>query len=179
MFAKMEELLSRIHVEKKEQTAGQTLVEIIVALSIATILSSAITLLSLYALNNAQADKNENLAQEYALEGVEAVKTLRDQGTLGTYGSYTGIYYCMGSNLSLSAKGGSTCPINVGNIFSREVDIGKPSNSPSDTLCGASLIDHVTVTVSWTDSKCTSGILCHSSQLQTCLEENPFLLPTP
>lgn len=107
---------------------GQTLIEVLLALGTAVVVLSATVVAVLSALNNAQFSKNQNIATQYAQEGMEVMRKMRNSNwTL--FSSYSG-QYCLdqnstqllGRNLTTQGCNGQ----NVG-IFAREVDVEKDS----------------------------------------------------
>lgn len=165
---------------------GQSLIEVLVGLAAATVILGAITAATITALNNAVYSKNQNLATEYAQQGVELVRNLRDR----TYSSFSELngYYCLAKTCTAINATSSNpqdpcgpksiiCDQNVGgenaDIFVRQVFV-----DPNSTYCQDSTQDNtqgtqVTVTVSWYDSKCGSpNVFCHLVKLSTCLQPN-------
>ena len=59
---------------KKNIEAGQTLIEVLAALSIVVVLLYGITIAVVFSLNNAQFTKNQNLANHYAEQGLGIVR---------------------------------------------------------------------------------------------------------
>lgn len=154
---------------------GQTLVEILVALAAAVTIVTAITIAVITALSNAQTSKNQNLATQYAQEGIEIARGLRNtnfQSFIDSASTST-FYYCLPKGSRTLIAKGLACPQNV-DTFVREVAITKNSAS-----CDSTQTD-VTVSVSWNDGKCTnpSNPFCHQVQLVTCLSDYT-VLPTP
>ena len=122
----------------KNNTSGQSLIEVLVALSAAIVVLSSITFLILTSLNQAVGSKNTALAAQHAQQGMELAKTQPANLSVGTR-------YCVGSS-GLFSQGACT-GANLG-IFKREALI-------EGTSCGT--LKKVTVTVSWSDSKCTTA----------------------
>lgn len=156
---------------------GQTLIEILVAMGTAVVIISAITVAVVAALYNAQYSKNQNLASQYAQEGMEIMKKIRDSSWTN-FNTLTEPSYCLDKNqttLAESDKKNTTIPgcekvsggqpSNVDN-FSREVDIDKNSDE-------CSLQTKVSVFVSWSDSKCRDGQnpYCHTVSLVSCFTD--------
>lgn len=59
---------------------GQTLLETLLALGVCVIILSAITVIVISSLNSTQFTKRQNLASQYAQEGMEVVRKIRDSG---------------------------------------------------------------------------------------------------
>lgn len=133
----------------KNNASGQTLIEVLVALSAAIVVLSSITYLVLTSLNQAVGSKNRALAAQYAQEGMERAKVQSGSLTIGSR-------YCVGSTGVFSS--GACSAANLG-IFKREVYV-------EGTSCGT--LKKVSVTVSWTDSKCTAAF-CQKVAETSCL----------
>lgn len=154
---------------------GQTLIEILVAMGTAVVIISAITVAVISSLYNAQYSKNQNLASQYAQQGMEIMRKIRDSGWNDFY-NLSGSY-CLGMDQTTlteidikspiypgCASGGNSNGQNV-DKFAREVDIGENLSS----------CKNVSVTVFWSDSKCTSTdvdkVFCHSVKLVSCFSD--------
>ena len=148
---------------------GQSLIEVLVALAIAIVVVTAITVTSLSSLNSAQYIRDQDQASKYAQEGIEVVRAIRNNSYIGfrAYGGATP--YCLNEGEASLSAGPCTTP-NVSSKFVRSVLI---------TLNGcAANISRVTVTVAFTSGKCTTGTYCHTSRLVSCLTTiNPVPAP--
>lgn len=152
---------------------GQTLIEVLVALAAAVVVVYAITTAVITALNNAQFSKNQVMAAQYAQQGIEVLRHVRDSDW-SKYSSYSDesiLQYCLDKNSKeVREKSGASCGTNVDD-FIREVRIQKNSpdcTQPSQTTSAAK----ITVTVSWSDGKCPSGNLyCHNAKLVSCFSD--------
>ena len=178
------------------QQAGQTLIELLVGLSAAVVVISAITVAGISSLNNAQFSRDQNLATQYTQEGLEIMRNMRDLNIASINASSLpdGVYClaktCAGINKNISdancgPRNGLRCSQNV-NSFVREVTI-----SHNDPFCNGNgptpltptpAVDTVKVSVStyWTDPKCTSSsnTYCHSVLFTSCLSDFT-IAPTP
>ena len=159
---------------------GQSLVEVLVSLSIAAIVMSGITLAVIYSLRNTQFSKNQNLASQYAAEGIEIMRQLRDSksslsGFLGA--NNTSITSCLPQDSTgpINDPQPPLCGQNVGPkdigstyyIYIREVKIEPPDPS---TECKDNY--KVTVKVSWWDNACeNTSNFCHKVNLISCLAD--------
>ena len=148
---------------------GQGLVEALIALGAAVIIISAITVAVITAVHNSDFAKYQNLATNYAEQGIQIVqqKSQLDWTDTATY-SGTGVW-CLpqGTTDFYSHVTDSYCAskgVNVQNKFFRQLEL-KSSSSCSTNI-------QVEVTVKWTDSKC-SGIsdLCHNVILYSCIAD--------
>lgn len=153
--------------------SGQTLIEVIAALSAAVVIVSASAVAVINALKNAQFSNNQNLATRHAQEGIEVMRDLRNSNYAAFSLLQSDTYCLRGGAASPSAATEFGCGQNVG-IFVREVDIEKNASS-----CGGNLTK-VSTYVSWSDSKCTdkTEIFCHLVALDTCLSDY-HIVPTP
>lgn len=167
---------------------GQSLIEVLVGLATASIIVGAITVATLSSLNNAVFSKNQNLATQYAQQGVEIVRSVRDRNysqfeqLVGTSSATT---YCLAKSCTTinppSASQSDPCgPMylqcqqNVGgenaDTFVRQVRIDPNSTDCADGAQQQTQATGVTVNVSWYDAKCpTTNLFCHTASLSTCL----------
>ncbi|HSW88354.1 MAG TPA: hypothetical protein VLG12_04275 [Candidatus Saccharimonadales bacterium] len=177
--------LHQIRREIHVASQGQTLVEVLIAISITVLIVSSMTIAVITAISNTDYSKNQNLATQFAQEGMEVVKQL--EGTnYQTLSSLNG-RYCLAQTCStlttttgscgLNAAGNTTnCSTNVNNnFFIRQIDM-LPAGA-----AGAKCINTIQATVSvlWTDGKCTpAGTYCHSEQIVSCFS-NVNTVATP
>lgn len=153
---------------------GQTLIEVLLALGTAVVVLSATVVAVLSALNNAQFSKNQNIATQYAQQGMEVMRNMRNSDwTL--FSSYATGQYCLnqnstdlsGRNRTIQGCAGGSSPNgqNV-DIYARRVDIAKNVSE-----CGGLGTTKVTVSVSWSSNKCTDpgNLYCHKVELVSCL----------
>lgn len=139
---------------------GQTLIETLLALVIAIIVVTSVTSAVLASLKNAEYSRNQNLAQQYAQQGIDYIQQLRDTDTT-TY-------------QTLSGGSGDQCPtsgITGGctiNGFKRTIVF----NRGNCAAVSDANLTQTTVTVSWSDGKCSpAGSTCHAVQLVSCLSD--------
>lgn len=151
---------------------GQTLIEVIVALGAAVIVITAITVVVINALSNVQFSKNQNSATQYAQEGLEIVRRLRDTNYPALV-ALDGVH-CVGEEQNW-VSGIATCETrNIESTYVRQIEID--SSAPIECSDGT----QVTSIVKWADGKCTdrSNLYCHEVRLVSCLSD--FLtVPTP
>lgn len=154
---------------------GQTLIEVLAALGAAVLVVSAISLSVVNALSNAQYAKNQNFATQYAQEGLDIMREMRNS-YFRTFINYSDDTYCLDKGVTaktaLRVPLGAGCGVNV-SPFVREVGIER------DISCGVTS-RKVSAYVSWSDSKCTDPVVryCHQVHLETCLSDFP-IVPTP
>lgn len=162
---------------------GQTLVEVLIGLVSMAIVISAITVVSISSLDNAQYSKNQSLATSYAQQGIELIRTIRNTD----YATFSGLSgtYCLAKGCT-TLNNSATSSINPcgrenasppkcypeqnADFFVRDVTI-----TPSSLLCQSQW--QVQVTVSWYDGKCAASTFCHHVDERSCLSN--YLVPTP
>lgn len=156
---------------------GQSLIEVLISLSIATAVLSAITVAVVYSLRNTNFSKNQNLATQYASEGMEVIRQIRD--TKSSLDDYNG-GYCLPQDattvdlISIPPCGQNVGPKDIGStnnyIYSREVIIARPPVAE----CGSGATTYkVTVKVSWWDNACgDTSNFCHKTHLISCLSDS-------
>lgn len=125
---------------------GQTLVETIIALAVATLIVSALVVGATVSIKNARLAKDQSLATKYAQEAIERARSYRDQN------GWTEFW----DDKIASPTPETDYP---GSIFTRTVTYGN-----SETIPGAADRAKVTVTVQWTE-----GSREHQSKLDTYL----------
>ena len=148
---------------------GTTLIEVLIALAAAVVVITAVTILSVSSLNNVQFVRNQDSATKYAQEGMEIVRSIRNGDYVG-FRAYSGLYCLPLNDIALTTSGSCGTP-NIEERFIRSVQIDQNAG------CGVNLV-RATVTVAWTDGKCSSGTYCHNSTLTSCLSTvNPIAAP--
>lgn len=160
---------------------GESLIEVVAVLVIAVIIVTSLTIVALNGLNNAQYAKNQNLATQYAQEGMEFVRSTRNSANWSDFSTLAnGDCYLLGTQsdfvITPTPIPIDPCPSPVSsdvNItaappaaanFIRRIQL--QSNSGS---CGSGNVQ-AAVSVYWTDSKCTSATnpYCHNVTLTSC-----------
>lgn len=177
--------------------SGQTIIEVLIALSTAVVIVAASTLAVLTAINNASYTQTQNSATRYAQEGIEFVRYLRGSNFTEFDQLVGNTTYCLdkgGTSLYEASKSCNNQPSCGDNVekYSRSVVITKTFNKCAPSVGGGTPVPvntgaQVTVTVSWTDSKCPTACPCHQSQLVSCLSDysvvgapaDPTNTPTP
>ena len=151
-------LLRRFKSPHNENAAGQTLIEVLVALGIISIIATALGAVVVDSMSNAQLSKNQNQALDYAREGMEIVRRLRDEDIVG-FRSYNNTF-CLGKGAG--SLGADCVSPNIDNFFLRKVTVAQSG-------CTANVAS-VVVTVSWANGKCTAGnTFCRVTRLDSCL----------
>lgn len=154
-------------IENKYWQAGQTILEVLLALGAGVAIFGAITTIVISSLNNAQFTKNQNLANSYAREGMDVIRQLRDSG----WSNFAGISgeRCISVDKTLTSvpPTAPNCEKNIGE-FGRKVEI-KHFSPP---FPGCFLDSGVRVTVSWSDGKCPlADRNCHNVELVSCFSD--------
>jgi prepilin-type N-terminal cleavage/methylation domain-containing protein len=143
--------------KNKKWIKGQSLIEVLVALGIISIVTTALASVVVTSMNNAQLSKNQNQALQYSQEGLEVVRLLRDQDYVA-FRNYNNTFCLDKGSKTLGAD--CTNP-NIDNFFLRKVTIVQSG-------CSSNVASAV-VTVSWADGKCPdNNTFCRSSKLGTC-----------
>lgn len=154
-------------IKQKGLQAGQTLIEILLAFSVAILVLSAIIIGITTSLSNTQYTRNQNLANSYAKEAIAVARQIKDSSWTN-FSSKTQPVYCLSQNSTILTEPNPpliNCGQNAG-IFSREINFVHLSSDCSNGSVNGS---KVTVKVSWSDNKCPVGApLCHKVELITC-----------
>src|SRR3990167_5556502 len=115
----------------KKKQSGQTLLEALIALATAVVIISAMTVVVLSSLSNAQFSKNQNQATLYAQQGIEFLKNL-SQSNWTTFTTNNGSYCLSQDSTTLTPKplspGCAQSPYIINNLFVREVSIYQSSD---------------------------------------------------
>ena len=159
---------------------GQSLIEILLSLATMVVIITAITYAVISSLKNTEFGKDQNLATQYAQQGLELVRNMRNND-YATFSSLSG-YYCLAKTCTtLSPNAGDPCGIvgalgcgqNVDN-YVRQVSVQQYSTTCNNTG------SRVEVSVAWTDSGCNKApsVFCHNVTLVSCLTNiNPVQTP--
>lgn len=172
----------------KKYQKGQTLLEGVVALAVSAIIITSITVVVVRALANAQYSKTQNQATQYAQQGMEIVRNIRETDW-ATFDNLRNNTYCMAESCTtLSTAVGNACgpssavagrctTQNVG-LFIRQVDIDRTSGDCSSG--GGVNQTKVIVSVKWSDGKCndSTNLFCHEAKQESCLS-NSRIVPEP
>lgn len=151
------------------QTKGSILIELLVSFGIAAILLSSLSIMVVNSVQSSDFSKNQNITTQYAQEGIEMVRKIRDSD-YATFLTLVGSTYCLADTCTtLSGVGAPcgiqnpSCPVNVSNKYTRLVTIS--NNWPGCTGSGTVA---VIAKVIWSDTSCQPGVQCKSSSLVTC-----------
>lgn len=150
-----------------KNSKGQSLIEVLIAFSVSIVIIAAAVLAILFALSNAQTSKNQNLATQYAQEGIEIVRQKSIAGDLPDNASPK----CLNSLHELVDRHGVCPPISDSIPFLRQVTVRRGSGGD----CGGAKM--VIVEVFWSDNKCVdpdpNKRYCEKVELVSCLSESP------
>lgn len=154
---------------------GQTLIEVIVVITVGLLVVASLTFATLFSLRNAKFSQNQNQATKLAQEGLEKVKSIRDRNQLNQVSYYLTPddrktkfnelwdinFNCSSGNcyfyFNSGVLTGENKFENVGSLQRQfKIEDGTPSNQEKK----------VTVTVKWSDA---TGD--HESQLTTFLRK--------
>ncbi len=125
---------------RKNGSAGQTLVEIVVSLGIVLLLIVGLIVATTAAVHTSEQGRMRSLAVQYTQEGLELARQLRDSDW-SAFASRNGLWCLDGANTW--TPGSISCPVNITNTFSRGVTF--------TWNAGASRME-LTSTVVWQDS---------------------------
>ncbi|MEK7571379.1 MAG: prepilin-type N-terminal cleavage/methylation domain-containing protein [Patescibacteria group bacterium] len=149
--------------------SGQTLIEVLVSLSILVMIMGATAIALTNALDNAQYVKNQATATKYAQEGIEIARGIRD-ANYTQFRNYSGTYCLAKDQTTLGAPSASCTTANV-DQFVRSVVVEQTPGCATD-------VARATITVAWRDGKCSGATYCHTSQHVSCLSTvNPISAP--
>jgi len=149
-----------------KNNSGQVLIEAIVAIAVVAFVLAGIVTALIASVNNSTFSKNQNLATNFAQEGLDLIRDQKESdfvlfSTLGT-----GDSYCLGPNATSISIDSMVCQEDdvVGGIFTRNIYVDSSGAEPS---CGAPGI-YVSSIVSWNDSRCDGSSPCHKVELDSC-----------
>jgi len=144
---------------------GQTLIETVLVGSIIAIIVSGISVLIVSSLSNAGFAKNQSLATQHSQDGLEVLRSIRNSN-YAVFAGYNNTYCLEKDAKTLDTATDCSSP-NIDNVFIRTVLI-EPNSCETN-------VSRATITVTWTDGKCSNGTFCHKSQLASCLSTiNPI-----
>jgi type II secretory pathway pseudopilin PulG len=156
---------------------GQSLLEVLTALGVAAVVIVALSILAVSSLRNAQHARSQTEATKFVNEGIEQVRTVRDQKGWNAFGGYTiNSCYVVDTTVSpwsLTNNGGVVVCGSGGEPigstqFKREIKLEDANLSGGTPGCSTGPCPgrKITVSVFWTDS---FGL--NTSQASTVLTE--------
>lgn len=144
----------------KLNSQGQTLIEATVAIAVASIVVGAIAMAIVTSMNNARFSQSQNLATQYAQQGMDMLRQ-ESESYWAIFTGYPAGTYCFGLGSLVLAP---DCNVaNINSTYLRKVIINKTSVDCS--------VEKASVSVSWSDSKCASGEFCHTVSLDSCFTQ--------
>jgi type II secretory pathway pseudopilin PulG len=159
----------------KNSQKGQTIIEAVVALVTILLIITAIAIVIVSGLYNSSFIKNQNEANKYAQQAMEAVRNVQsnDLVLFRTVATTPGLYCLNEADNSITNQNCTEGVINLAGNFNRVITFS------NDTKCNSSVqgteATKVTVVVSWISSKCpSSNTFCHKSELVSCM---PYRYP--
>lgn len=143
---------------------GQTILEALVALGVGVIIVSAITVAVITAVRNADFSKNQNLATQFAQQGMDIVRQI-SESNWSTFSQNDVGTWCLAQDYT-ELNVSSPCSKNIkdsnGNLyFIRQITV----KSNGNCINGAY---QVTSSVSWSDGSCQNNNYCHQVTLNSC-----------
>lgn len=149
---------------------GQTLLEAMLALSIAILIVSAVVVSIINALNNEKFGVSQNQATQLAQEGVDLFRNL-SQSDWASFVGYGGDWCLPQVNPIPGSKIGGKCDANAGPAgnFVREIKV--ELNACITPTPAVPNNGRVTSTVRWADTKCTDSLnpYCHKTEVVSCM----------
>lgn len=172
---------------------GQTIIEMLVALSAAIIVITAIVVIVISSLSSVTFSKNQTIASQMVEQGVEVIRRMKDQdwATFSTLGANApGITYCLAQNCLqiedtptkecwIASSVNNQCERNIATaaaVFTRKVVLesdlsscNPPTPTPPSLVVEPLNSIKATIIVQWSDSKCGNATnLCHQVQYASC-----------
>jgi len=122
--------------------SGQSLIETVVAVAIVTLIVTGLVAATTSTLRFSQMSKTRTQALQYAKEGLEIVRIIRDTGWASI--PQTDQSYCLSKGQQeLGTSTSDACPMDIDNMYSRTLSFSH------DATCVTPACSKVTVTVSW------------------------------
>lgn len=148
---------------------GQGLVEALIALGAAVVIIAAITVAVITAVSNSDYSKSQNLANEYAQQGIEIIQQKNQVNWSDLQASISAsTVWCLpqgATDFSPVALGLSPCSVNITGGFVRQLNF-----TTNSTNCNGQT--QIEVTVKWTDGKCSNNLdYCHKVVLDSCIAD--------
>lgn len=109
---------------RDRRASGQTILELVVALGVVSLVLTALVSAATASLRFSQAGRFRGLGVKYAQEGIELTRKLRDSSTWTDFMTYSGAgteRWCLTSVAVWSLDTGSGCPIAAGSPFWRTI----------------------------------------------------------
>ena len=151
---------------------GQLLLEAVVAMAIVGIIITGIVVALNYSVNNSIISKDQNIATNYAQEGLDIVRNMKDSD-FASFAALNGAYCLASGTVPVS---GTCNPIGgVGGKFTRQIYVYQDGidgrtgtrRCTDDPIAAAVFVASV---VTWSDNRCTNQASpnCHTAELNSC-----------
>ncbi len=149
---------------KLKDESGQTIIEAVIALAAISVIVTAITIAILNAVNNSQFVKSQNLANKYAQQGMEYVRSVQAEN-IEKFANFS-VTHSFNNDLILTP--GKSEAVNVGSAHIRNIYFS--NDEPPCLVAGRAVLKKVTVVVNWSSGKCKSDDrFCHNTTLVSCI----------
>lgn len=174
--------------------AGQTLIEVLVALTAAVVIVAAIVSASLNSLNSSEFSRDQNISSQFTQEGLEIIRDMRNTSIASLSASYLPDgTYCLAKSCTALINTVPSCwqqnPVCAQNVdkFVRTVTVTHNATdcnatpTPIGNPIGALASNvKIVITTSWFDSRCTNSTkpFCHSTIASSCFSDFT-IVPTP
>lgn len=147
---------------------GQSAIEALLALALLGAVITAITVAVTTSLSNTQFSRNQHIATNYAKEGTEVLRLLRDSD-YQAFATLNGEYCLAKNSTQLEFPAQTECKErpNLDDLYIRRVRVLQNACGTSNNLT------EVTVTVTWKSPRCrdANNPFCHSSEVVSCLSD--------
>ena len=161
--------------KKKINTKGIILIEALIALAVIVIVITALVTALVSAINSTTFSNEQTAATAYAQEGIDLARAEKNYNFSG-FQTYSGFV-----NFGESKTFGGSCSLDGGK-YCRKIYVNQNGTdartSPSVQACEQSWSDgtitknvdsiFVASVVTWTDSRCNGGSMCHEVSLTSC-----------
>lgn len=137
---------------------GQTLLEVVAATALVALVVTALVGLAVAAVRSANASKNRALATSYAQEGLEALRSIRDQSFTNLIACKDGAHRLTRTDSQWGCTPGEEYPLPSPNgIFRRSFTLAETEPDPNKL---SRLL--VTMTVTWIEQAGTPDVTLQS-----------------
>lgn len=124
----------------KKNVRGQSLVEIVVSVGVVALLITGVVVATTISLKNSQSATLRSLAVQFAQEGLESTRLLRN-AAWEEFQGYAGLW-CLDKNNAWTPAVAGSCPANIDGTFTRGVTfVWNPLEERME----------ITISVSWDD----------------------------
>lgn len=176
----------------KKSEKGQALIEAIIAITVVTAVITAVVAVIITSLSSTNAIKNNDLATNYAQQGIELVRDIKSAGFADFVSNYPTEQYCLDDYESspelldddvdidpLDPDSDPDCDLetgyNVGNYIRRIYINHLGNDSTGVNVCAEGTF--VSSKVLWNDNKCVGDANCHNVEIKTCFTDLNELQP--